>query len=192
MDIKLVQRLREISGAGVLDCQEALRQTKENFDDAAEFLRKKGQKIAQNKEIRAVSEGIIESYVHTNSKIGVLIEVLCETDFVARNEEFKELAHDLALQVAATNPKWVSPDQVPESVIEKEKEIYGEGLDSEKPTEVREKIINGKLEKFYQDVCLLSQPFIKDDKMIVKDLIQSVAAKLGENIQVGRFIRFAL
>jgi len=192
MDIKLVQRLREISGAGVLDCQEALRQTKENFDDAAEFLRKKGQKIAQNKEIRAVSEGIIESYVHTNSKIGVLIEVLCETDFVARNEEFKELAHDLALQVAATNPKWVSPDQVPESVIEKEKEIYGEGLDSEKPTEVREKIINGKLEKFYQDVCLLSQPFIKDDKMIVKDLIQGVAAKLGENIQVGRFIRFAL
>lgn len=187
-----MQRLREISGAGVLDCQEALRQTKENFDDAAEFLRKKGQKIAQNKEIRAVSEGIIESYVHTNSKIGVLIEVLCETDFVARNEEFKELAHDLALQVAATNPKWVSPDQVPESVIEKEKEIYGEGLDSEKPTEVREKIINGKLEKFYQDVCLLSQPFIKDDKMIVKDLIQSVAAKLGENIQVGRFIRFAL
>ncbi len=192
MDAKIIKQLREISGAGFSDCQKAFRQAKGDLDEALEILRKEGRKIAQNKEIKPTNEGVIGSYIHSNNKIGVLVEVVCQTDFVARNEEFRQLAHDLAMQIAAANPAWVSPEQIPEQVIRKEKEIYSQGIDSKKSGQIKEKIINGKLEKFYQEVCLLNQPFIKDDKVSVKELIQNEIAKLGENIQVKRFIRFAL
>lgn len=192
MDTKIIQQLRDTTGAGILDCQKAIKESKGDFDEAVEILRKKGQKIAQAKGSRETHEGIVEAYIHSNKKIGTLVEVVCETDFVARNQEFKDLAHDIAMQVAAANPMWVSPDDVDQKVIEKEKEIYKEEVDSSKPTEVKDKIIKGKLQKFYSEVCLLNQPFIKDDSMTVGELIKKKIATLGENIGVKQFVRFSL
>ena len=192
MDSKKLKQLREISGAGVLDCQKALKESRGDLDRAMELLRKKGQKIAQTKESRSTNEGIIESYIHSNKKIGVLVQLVCETDFVARGEEFKQLAHDLAMQVAATNPLWISPEDIPLDTLEKEKEIYSQDLDSGKPQNIREQIINGKLQKFYSETCLLNQRFIKDETITIKELIQNKIARLGENISVKRFIRFIL
>lgn len=192
MDHQIIKKLREISGAGIVNCQKALKESQGNLDKALEILRKKGQKLAQSKGSRSTNQGLIEPYIHIDGKIGVLVEVVCETDFVAKNEEFKELAHDLAMQVAATNPKWVSSEDIPAETRDKEKEIYSQNIDKAKPVEMRNKIINGKLKKFYAEVCLLSQPFIKDDKIVIQELIQNKIAKLGENIQVKRFIRFSL
>lgn len=192
MKNKQVKQLREITGAGILDCQQALSQAKGDLDKALDLLRKKGQKIAQNKAVRSANEGIIESYIHSNSKIGVLVELVCETDFVARSEEFKQLGHDIAMQIAATNPLWNSPEDIPPETLEKEKEIYAQNLNPARPQKTRDQIINGKLQKFYSEVCLLNQPFVKDDKITVKELIQNKIAKLGENIQVKRFVRFSL
>ena len=192
MDHQIIKKLREISGAGIVNCQKALKESQGNLDKALEILRKKGQKLAQSKGSRSTNQGLIEPYIHIDGKIGVLVEVVCETDFVAKNEEFKELAHDLAMQVAATNPKWVSSEDIPAETRDNEKEIYSHNIDKAKPVEMRNKIINGKLKKFYAEVCLLSQPFIKDDKIVIQELIQNKIAKLGENIQVKRFIRFSL
>ena len=188
--MEMVRKLRDMTGAGVMDCKKALEEAGGDFEKAIEILRKKGAAKAAKKAGRATKEGIITSYVHFNGRIGVLLELNCETDFVARTDEFKELAYNLAKQVAAVNPRWVSREDVPQEVIEKEKEIYREQLkDSGKPENVVEKIIEGKLEKFYEENCLLEQDYIFDDKKKVKDVITEAIAKIGENIQVGRFVR---
>lgn len=187
-----IKRLRQVSGAGILDCQKSLEQAKGDFDKALEILRKKGKKIVQSKGSRSTNEGIIESYIHSNAKIGVLVQLVCETDFVARNEAFKSLAHDIAMQIAATDPKWISSEDIPPEVIKKEKQIYQQTVDKNKPAKVAKNIVDGKLQKFYTEACLLKQPFIKDDALTVKQLIEKKIAVLGENIQIKRFIRFEL
>jgi elongation factor Ts len=192
MDLKIIKQLRETTGVGILECQKALDESNGDINLAIEILRKQGQKIVEKKQNRVTNSGIIEAYVHSNKKIGVLIELVCETDFVARNSEFLDLAHDLAMQVAAANPHWIKPEDVPVEILSKEKEIASEGVPTDKPESMREKIINGKLEKFYTESCLLDQPFIKEEKIKIKDLIQGKVAKLGENIQVRKFTRFAL
>lgn len=193
MDSEIIKQLRQITGAGFLSCQKALKENDNDLDKAIDFLRKKGQKFANDKGSRTTNEGVIEAYIHSNCKIGVLLELVCETDFVARNEEFKKLAHDIALHIAATNPQWKEREEVPVEVVEKEKQIYKEMLKNEnKPEEIAEKIAENKLEKFYNTSCLLEQGFVKDDKITIKALIQTMIAKLGENIQVKRFVRFSL
>jgi len=161
---------------------------------ALEILRKKGAVKASKKLAeRTASQGLIESYIHANGKVGVLIEVACETDFVAKNSEFKELVHDLAMQVAAANPLYIKLQDVPKGVINKEKEIYSEQLKNEgKPENVRDRIITGKLDKYFEEVCLLKQPFIKDDKVIIEKLIEEKIAKLGEKIEVKKFSRYQI
>ena len=192
MDSKIIKQLRQTTGAGILECQKVLKQAKGDIDKAVEILRKKGQKLVKSKQSREVKEGVVEAYIHSDHKIGVLVELVCETDFVARNKEFKELAHDLAMQVAAVNPQWIKPEDIPQQVLGKEREIARENLPKSKPSQVKERIVEGKLKKFYTETCLLEQTFIKDEKITIKELIQEKITKLGENIQVKRFIRFAL
>ncbi|MFA6145917.1 MAG: translation elongation factor Ts [Patescibacteria group bacterium] len=192
LDLDIVKQLREKTGLGIVECQKALKQSDGNIEKAIEALRKSGEKLVATKQSRDTNQGIVEAYVHSNKKIAVLLELVCETDFVSRNEEFSELAHNLAMQVAALNPKWVSPEDVPQEILEKEKEIYSADLPKDKPGEVIEKILNGKIQKFYSEFCLLKQPFIKDDKFVIEDLVKEKIAKFGENIKVKRFIRFAL
>jgi len=188
--MEMVRKLRDMTGAGVMDCKKALEEAEGDFDKAIEILRKKGAAKAAKKAGRATTEGIITSYVHFNGKIGVLLELNCETDFVARTDEFKELAYNLAKQVAAMSPRWVSREDVPEEVIEKEKEIYREQLkDSGKPENVIEKIIEGKLNKFFEEYCLLEQDYIFEEGKKVRDIITEAIAKIGENIRVSRFVR---
>jgi len=184
--------LREMTGAGIVECQKALEEAGGSLTEAEGILRKRGQKIVDKKLNREANEGIVDSYVHANNKIGVLLELVCETDFVARNEKFRELAHNLAMQVAAANPQWIKIADIPPDVVEKEKEIAREGVDKGKQAQVREKIIEGRLQKFYSQACLEEQPFIKDDKVIIKDLIKEEIVKLGENIRIKRFIRFEI
>ncbi|MDO8571420.1 MAG: translation elongation factor Ts [bacterium] len=192
-DPKLIMKLRVDTGAGIVDCQKVLEEAGGDYDKAVDLLRKKGQKVAANKQDRETREGIVHAYTHANGRVGALVEMLCETDFVARNEDFKALAHDIALQIAATNPLYVKPEDVPAEVIEKEREIYKEQMAGEnKPEEIKNKIITGKLAKYYQEVCLLKQPFIKDDSLTVEQLLTQMIAKVGENIQIRRFSRFAL
>lgn len=193
MDInaKVIKELRERTGAGVMECKEALKEANGDIEKAIEILRKKGALKAEKKASRSANEGLIGAYIHAGGKIGVLVEVNCETDFVARTDEFQQLVKDIAMQIAAMSPEYISREDVPPEVIEKEKEIYREeALRSGKPEKVVEKIVEGKLEKFYQEKCLLEQPFIKDESKKVKDLITEVIAKLGENIRVSRFVRF--
>lgn len=186
-------RLRTTSGAGIVDCQKALDESAGDFEKAIELLRKRGQKVAAAKADRATKEGVIHAYIHGQGRVGVLLEVLCETDFVARNEDFKQFAHDIAMHIAATNPLYVTVADIPEAVIEKEREIYYEQMANEnKPDEIKEKIIVGKLNKFYQEVCLMNQMYIKDDSQTIEQLASSLVGKLGENIQIKRFSRFAL
>ncbi len=193
IDIKIIQKLRQETGAGMLDCQKALQESKGDLEEAKRILRKKGKKIANQKENRETRAGLIEAYIHAGGKVGAMIELTCETDFVARNEEFKNLAHDLAMQVAATNPLYLTPEDIPEEVLEKEKEIIKDQLpDDKKKPEIIDKIIQGKLDKYFSEVCLLKQPFIKDDKLTIEDLIANKIAKIGENIKIKRFVRFSL
>jgi len=192
-DFNLIKKLREKTGAGVISCQKALEEAGGNLEKAEEILRKKGEKVAAAKSERTTKAGLIGVYLHSNEKIAALVELACETDFVARNSEFRELAHDLAMQVAAANPSYLSPEDVPKDILEKEKEIYQEEVAKEKkPPQILEKIIAGKLEKFFENVCLLKQPFIKDQNIKIEDLIKSKIARLGENIQIKRFIRFEI
>ncbi len=182
-----------MTGAGIVDCKKALDEANGDLVKAAEILRKKGIAKAGSKGERATNEGIVDSYIHGNGRVGVLVEVLCETDFVARTDQFKEFVHDVAMQVAATNPLYVSPEQIPAEVIEKERELaIAEFAGSSKPKEVVEKIAMGKLEKYYSDVCLLNQPYIKDEDRTVGELLKEMIAKTGENVQIKRFSRFAL
>lgn len=186
-----VKELRNRTGAGMMDCKKALEETGGDMEKAIEYLRMKGLAAAAKKAGRVTKEGLVEAYIHGGGRIGVLIEVNCETDFVARTEDFKALVHDLAMQVAAARPRYVKREDVPEEVIEKEKSILrAQALNEGKPEKVIEKIVAGRLEKFYQETCLLEQPFIKDMERTVKDLIAEKIAKLGENIEVRRFARF--
>ncbi len=192
VDTKVVTQLRSLTGAAIVDCKKALEEAGGNFDEAVTVLRKRGQKVAATKEGRDTREGIIHAYVHANGRVGSLVEVLCETDFVARTEAFKEFVHEVALQIVATNPLYIRPEDVPAEVIEKEKEIYKEQLPKDKPAQIQEKILEGKLEKYYQEVCLLKQQTIKDDSLRISDLLTQTIAKTGENIQIRRFTRYSL
>ena len=190
---QMVKELRDKTGAGMMDCKKALMETGGDEEKAVAWLREKGLAKAQKKAGRATSEGWIGSYIHSNGKIGVLIELKCETDFVAKNEKFLELAKDLAMQVAAANPVCVSPEEVPADLLEKEKAIYfNQAREEGKPENIAAKIVEGRVKKYYKEACLLEQPFIKDDSVSVKDLINNTIAVLGENIQVGRFVRLVL
>ncbi len=188
---EMVKQLREATNAGVLDCKKALLETNGDFDAAVEILRKKGLATAAKKAGREANEGLIGSYVHPGSKVASLVEVNCETDFVARTEEFQQLARDLAMHVTASRPQYISREDVPADVIAKEREVYREQMaNSGKPADVIERIVDGKLEKWYEEVCLLEQPFIKDPQITIRDLLTSRIASLGENIKVRRFCRF--
>lgn len=191
VDMSLVKKLREQTGISILECKKALEESDNNVDKAVELLRKKGFEKAKARASRETKQGSVGSYIHTNSKIGVLLEVGCETDFVAKNEDFLALVKDLAMQIAAMNPAYISKDHIPEDVIEKEKEIYREQMkDSGKPDHIIERIIEGKLKKFYMEICLLNQAFFKNDKQTIEDLIAEKIHKLGENIIVKRFVRY--
>lgn len=190
---QLVKELREKTGAGILDCQKALNENGNNIDKAIDYLRHKGLAAAAKKAGRETNQGLVHSYIHMGGKIGVLIEVNCETDFVARNEEFRAFVNDLALQVAAAKPSFVRREDVPNDVAEKEKVIYeGQAKEMGKPTAAWPKIVEGKLEKYFQENCLMEQSFIKDPAMTVKDLLALKIAKLGENMNVRRFTRYQL
>jgi len=185
------KQLREQTGAGWMDCKAALQATGGNVEEAVAWLRKKGMAAAQRKGGRATSEGIVGSYVHAGDKIGVLVEVNCETDFVARIEPFRQLVHDLAMHIAAAEPRFIRREEVTPDVLAREREIYREQARATgKPEKVVERIVEGKLDKFYEENCLYEQHFIRDDKMTVKELIESVIARVGENIAVRRFSRY--
>lgn len=189
----LVKELRGKTGAGILDCQKALQETGSDIEKAIDFLRQKGLGAAQKKAGRETKEGLISSYIHAGSKIGVLVEVNCETDFVARNEEFQEFVKEIALQIAASDPQFIKREDIPAELIEREKNIYlGQVKESGKPEAAWEKIIAGKLEKFYQEQCLLEQGFIKDPKVKIQELLSQKIAKIGENISIRRFTRYQL
>lgn len=188
-----VKKLRDLTGAGIMDCKQALAETKGDFDKAIEWLRQKGLSALAKRAEREAKEGLIHSYIHYGGRIGVLMEVNCETDFVARREEFKQFVHDLCMQVAAAAPIYISREDVPDEVIQKEREIYYEQIkDENKPEHVKEKIIQGKLEKFYEQVCLLEQQFIKNPEIKICDYLGEIAGKLGENIVIRRFVRYVL
>jgi len=188
---KDIKQLREKMGAGIMDCKEALKQSNGDMEKAVLFLRKKGVELKAKKSTRIAREGAIESYVHLNSKIGVLIEVNCETDFVARTGDFKELTKNLAMQIAASAPLYIDKSRVSQDVIEKEKDLYRSQAKN-KPEKIKEKIVEGKLEKFFQEACLMAQPFIRDTNITVGDYLTSKIAKIGENVVIRRFVRYQL
>ena len=190
---QLVKQLRELTGAGWMDCKAALAECGGNVEEAVAWLRKKGMASAQRKSGRATSEGAVASYIHAGSKIGVLVEVNCETDFVARTPQFQQLVHDLAMHIAAAEPRFLRREAVTPEVLAQEREIYREQARATgKPDKVLDKIVEGKLEKFYEETCLYEQHFIKDDKMTIRELIDSVIAGVKENITVRRFARFKI
>ena len=177
----------------MMDCKRALQENNYDIDAAIDHLREKGKARAAKKAGREAKEGLVYSYIHPGERLGVLLEINCETDFVARTEEFQNLVSETAMQIAATDPRWIKPDDVAQDDIDREKEIFRKQLEEEgKAGEIVEKIITGKMKKFYSENCLLEQPYIRDDKKAVKDLVQEVIAKLGENIQISRFCRFEI
>jgi elongation factor Ts len=195
MEIKaeMVKELRQKSNAGMMDCKKALIESKGDMKRAEEILKEKGLAEASRKIFRTAKEGLIEGYIHPGSRIGVLVEVNCETDFVARNEMFKNLAHDIALHIAAAAPRYVSTEDVDKDVLEKEKEFYKkQALNEGKPENILDKIAEGKIKKFFEENCLLEQPFIRDNDITVGDLVKQNIAKIGENIVVRRFERYVL
>jgi elongation factor Ts len=187
----MVKELRDKSGAGMMDCKKALSATGGDLEKAVDELRKKGLAAAQKKSSRTTREGAIDSYIHAGGRIGVLVEVGVETDFVARSEPFREFTHDLAMQVAASAPLWVRRDEVPGEVVEREKAIYREQAKG-KPDNVVEKMLEGKLNKFFQEVCLVEQPFVKDPERTIEQLRTDLVGVIGENVEVRRFVRFQL
>jgi elongation factor Ts len=190
---QLVKELREKTGAGILDCQKALTENGDDIEKSIDYLRQKGLAAAAKKAGRETNQGLVHAYIHMGGKIGVLIEVNCETDFVARNEEFKAFVNDLALQVAAAKPSFVRREEIPAEVVEKEKVIYeGQAKELGKPAAALPKIVEGKLEKFFQESCLMEQSFIKDPTVTVKDLLAQKIAKIGENMIIRRFTRYQL
>lgn len=193
INAKQIKELRDKTGAGMMDAKKALEESGGDVDQAIENLRKAGALKAEKKADRVAAEGLIHAYIHGEGRIGVLVEVNSETDFVARNEEFRELVHDLALHIAASSPLYVSREEVPSDILEKEKDIYKEqALGEGKPGDVVDKIVAGKIAKYYEEVCLLEQPFVKDQDRTVEELIKEKIAVIGENIQVRRFTRYVL
>ena len=193
VDAKLVKDLRERTGAGMMDCKKALVESKGDLDSAIEFLRKAGVTKAEKKSVRDANEGLIISYIHHGSKLGVLLDIGCETDFVPKTKGFKELANNIAMQIAATNPIAISKNDLSSDLIDKERDIYTEQAKSTgKPNNIVKKIVDGKIEKFIEENCLINQSFIKDPDVKIGQLIQEAIAKLGENITINRFVRFAL
>jgi elongation factor Ts len=186
-----IKKLRFKTSAGVMECKEALKESGGDIEKAVEILRKKGIAKAAKKASRIAGQGVIETYVHMGNRIGVLVELNCETDFVARNHDFRKVAKELAMQVAAANPLYVTREEVTPDAVEKEKDIFRSQVTG-KPEDVIEKIVDGKMEKYFSDVCLLEQPFIKDPNVKIKDLITQLIAKIGENIMIKRFVRFEL
>ena len=186
-----VKELREKTGAPMMDCKQALTEAKGDFEQAVVLLRKKGVSVAAKKASRVTSEGSVASYIHAGGKIGVLVEVNCESDYVARTEDFKELVHDIAMHIAASDPKFIRKEDVTSDAYEREKDIYrAQAASTGKPPQVVEKIVEGKMGKFYEEVCLYEQPFIKDQTLSISQLIATKIGKLGENISVRRFARF--
>jgi len=190
---KMVMQLREKTGAGIMDCKGALTECNGDMDKALDFLRKKGLATAAKRAGRAMSEGIVESYIHMDSKLGVLVEVNCETDFVAKNGDFKAFAKNIAMHIAATNPVGIRPEDVSEEIIAKEKEIYhGQVLEMGKPEKIADKIVEGKLQKYFKENCLMDQAYVRNPEMTVADLLNELIAKIGENISIKRFVRFKI
>jgi elongation factor Ts len=187
----LVKELREKTGAGMMDCKKALSETEGDFEKAIDFLRQKGLATAAKRAGRIAAEGQIGSYIHAGGKIGVMVEVNCETDFVAKTDDFRNFAKDIAMHIAASNPLYVQRENVPAEVLEREREIYrAQAREAGKPEKILDKIVEGKLEKYFDEVCLLEQPFIKDPDLAIQDLINGLIGKLGEKIEIRRFARF--
>ncbi len=190
---KMVKDLRDKTGAGMMDCKEALQASNGDFEKSIEYLRKKGMSAATKRSSKAAKEGAIASYIHMQGRIGVLVEINCETDFVAKTDDFKTLTKDIAMHIAASNPTYVKSDEISEAVLNKEREIYRTQVLAEgKPEKVVDKIVEGKLKKYYEDVCLLDQKFIRDPNMTVGTLLNNLIAKTGENIIIRRFVRYQL
>ncbi|WP_338000871.1 translation elongation factor Ts [Acetobacterium fimetarium] len=193
MDAKLVKELRAKSGAGMMDCKKALVETDGNIEEAMVLLREKGLAATNKKSGRIAAEGIVESYIHMGGKIGVLVEVNCETDFVAKNEGFKSFVKDVAMHIAASNPLYVTKEEVPAEEIEKEKEILRvQALNEGKPEKIIEKMVEGRISKFYKEICLLEQPFVKNPDMTIEDLVKEQIMSIGENVKIRRFARFQM
>jgi elongation factor Ts len=189
----MVKELRERTEAGMMDCKRALQETNGDMEAAVAYLREKGLAAAAKKAGRLASEGLVESYIHGMGRIGVLVEVNCETDFVAKTDKFKELCHDIAMHIAASRPEYVSREEVPAEVIDQERSILkAQALNEGKPEKIVEKMVEGRIEKYYKEVCLLEQPFVKDPDITVRDLVTQAIATIGENISVRRFVRFEL
>jgi elongation factor Ts len=189
----MVKELREKTGVGIMDCKEALAECQGDMDKAVDFLRTKGLATARKRAGRAMSEGTIQPYIHMGGKIGVLVELNCESDFVAKTDDFKELAKNIAMHIAATNPVSIRPEEVPEGIVEREMGIYrAQALEMGKPEKMVDKIAEGKLAKFYKESCLLNQPYVRDPNITVADLLNEAIAKIGENITVKRFVRYQI
>jgi len=189
----MVKQLREQTGAGIMDCKEALSECGGDVSKAVDFLRKKGLATAAKRAGRATTEGIVESYIHMDSKLGVLVEINCETDFVAKNDDFKEFAKNIAMHITATNPVSIRQEDVPEEAIDKEKEIYrGQVLEMGKPEKIVDKIVEGKVKKYFKDNCLMNQAYVRDPNITIEDLLNETVAKIGENIIIKRFARFKI
>ena len=190
---QMVKELRDKTNAGMMDCKKALTETTGDMEKAVDLLRQKGLAVAQKRADRATSQGVIESYIHAGSKLGVLIEVGCETDFVAKTDDFVAFAKDIAMHVAASNPVAVTREEVPAELVEREREIYkAQALDSGKPANIVDKIVSGKIDKFMADICLMEQKFVKNPDLSVQDLLNELIAKMGENISIKRFARFQI
>lgn len=187
----LVKTLREKTGAGMMDCKQALTECNGDIENATDFLRKKGLATAAKRAGRAMSEGVVQSYIHLGGKLGVMVEVNCETDFVAKNEDFQEFARNLAMHIAAINPVGIREEDVPEDVVRREREIYrAQALELGKPENMVEKIVDGKIQKFYKENCLLNQAYVRDPNLTIADLLNEMIAKIGENIVIKRFVRY--
>ena len=193
LDMDAVKELRARTGAGVLDCKKALSECGGDVEKSVDYLREKGLAKAAKKVGRTAAQGLVFSYIHTNGKIGVLVELNCETDFVARTDEFQKLGHEIAMQIAAANPQYVSPEEVPSDDLEREKEIYrNQALEEGKPAHIVDKIAEGRVNKFYEETCLLEQNYIRDPDRKIKDMVIENIAKMGENIVVRRFARYSI
>ena len=185
-----VKELRTKSGAPMMDCKKALSETSGDMEKAAEWLRKQGIQTAAKKAGRDASEGLVHSYLHHNGRVGVLVEVNCETDFVAKTDQFKDFCNEIALHIASMSPRYLKRDEVPESELEKEREILGEQIDKSKPADIQAKIVEGRVNKFYADKCLMEQPWVKDDSKTIEQYRAETVGTIGENIQIRRFVRF--
>jgi elongation factor Ts len=193
ISVELVRDLRQRTGAGVVDCKKALQEAKGNVDAAIDYLRRKGLATAAKKAGRIATDGLVSSYIHAGGKMGVLVEVNCETDFVAKTEDFQAFVKNIAMHIAAANPQYIKREEIPQEVLEKERDIYHtQAVEGGKPQKVIDKIVEGKLERFFSEVCLLEQTYIKDSDLTIKELLEAMIAKIGENISIRRFSRFQL